>query len=266
MALSEWRFRLRALLIEALVIMASILAAFSLDRWWDARQDRVEERLVLQALHDEFEQAMAELQQRLGLHQRIEGSIRSTLTALKQAHDAGVPLVTIPDTALAWAYVPPTTQLALGTLNGMLASGRLGVLRDRQLRIVLSSLENVLGELTEEETRALAHVHDHLDPVLRRRLDVSPFVNNALIVSLLDGNVTAPGVRSETRVPADLEVIAVFAVRLAIIQHCIDEFPPVQDTVEAILRLIEASLVSSSGRTGSRAMDSAASSARRRLP
>jgi len=242
MAPSEWRINLRGLIFEALVIMASILVAFALDRWWDARQDRVEERLVLQALHDEFLQAKAELDQRLALHQRIEGSVRSTLDALRQAHDRGEPFVTVGDTALGWAYVPPTTQLALGTLNGLLASARLGLLRDRELRIVLSSLENVLGELTEEETRALAHVQDHLDPVMRRRVDVSPFVNNALIVSLLEGDLTAPGADGETRVPVDLEVIAVFAVRLAIGQHGIDEFPPLQQTIDRILRLIQASL------------------------
>ncbi len=238
----ESRIAWRRLLLEAFVIIASILAAFALDRWWDARQDRREELLVLEALQDEFLQAKAELDERLGLHQRIENSIRSTLIVLEQAHRRGQAAVSMPDTALAWAYVPPTTQLSLGTLSGLTDSGRLGLLRDRQLRIVLSSLETVLGELTEEETRAQGHVHNHLDPVVRRRIDISPFVSNEIIVALLAGDHNGPEFARETRLPVDTEMIGVFAVRLAVVQHLIDEFPPVFVTVDSILRHIESSL------------------------
>ncbi|MCI0433198.1 MAG: hypothetical protein L0271_06045 [Gemmatimonadetes bacterium] len=141
------RIDVRGLILEALVIVASILAAFTLDRWWDARQDGIEERLVLGAQEDEFLQARAELEERLGLHQRIAGSLRSTLNALQESRTRGQAFATVPDTALACAWVPPTTQLALGTLNGWLTSGRFGLLRNRELRNVLPGLDHMLGEL-----------------------------------------------------------------------------------------------------------------------
>ena len=37
-------------LVEGVVIVASILLAFGIDAWWEQRQDREEERRILQAL------------------------------------------------------------------------------------------------------------------------------------------------------------------------------------------------------------------------
>ena len=44
----------RGLLAEGLLIVVSILVAFSIDAWWQERQDRVEEKRILNALRDEF--------------------------------------------------------------------------------------------------------------------------------------------------------------------------------------------------------------------
>jgi hypothetical protein len=41
-------------LVEGVVIVASILLALAADAWWDARQDRAEERRILAALSVEF--------------------------------------------------------------------------------------------------------------------------------------------------------------------------------------------------------------------
>ena len=59
----------RRLVLEAAVIVASILAAFALERWWDARLERAEEQLTLGALQVEFLEAKAELERHLNFHQ-----------------------------------------------------------------------------------------------------------------------------------------------------------------------------------------------------
>ncbi len=238
----ERRVDARMLTLEALVIVASILAAFALDRWWDARSDRVDERATLQALQSEFLAARAELDFRAAFHGRIVHSIRTTLGSVREAYAQGMSLATVPDTALGWAWITPTTQLALGTLDGLLATGRLSLLRDLELRAALSGWAGVLGELTEEEERALAHVDNQFDPALRRRMDISRFVNNAQYTAQLDGATHAPGFDLTSHVPVDLEVIGVFTMRLAILDHLVDEFPPVFEAADSILALIDRSL------------------------
>jgi hypothetical protein len=55
------------LLTEAVLIVASILLAFTLDSWWDERKERVEETEILQGLQEEFLQNRATLNFRVAL-------------------------------------------------------------------------------------------------------------------------------------------------------------------------------------------------------
>lgn len=240
MPLGERSSNFRRLAVEAIVIVASILAAFALDRWWDARRDRIEEQAALRALQTEFRQARSRLEEYRGINQRIDNSVRTTLTRLTEARDRGESFASIPDTALGLAYIPPTVQLSLGTLEGLLASGRLGILRDRELQALLSSWHGILADLTEEEDDARTYVYFHLDPVLRTRIDVSPLRNAGLAV--IEGTLTDEAAQKTTRVPADLETIGVMAGRQLIVQHLIGEFEPVDAHVERTLTLIARSM------------------------
>jgi hypothetical protein len=230
----------RELALEAVVIVVSILAAFGLDTMWEARRERAEEEAVLTGLQTEFLAARAELEWRLALHRRIEGSVRSTLSALKRGLEEEAAFVSVPDTALGWAYIPPTTQLSMGTLTGLLGAGRLGVIRDRELRAALAGWEGLLDELTEEEERSADYVLSHLGPVLRERMDVTPF--RSIVGPLFEGTLSETQRARESRVPVDFETVGVFAGRLQILTHGIEEFAPVQEEVERILGLIRSSL------------------------
>jgi len=239
MARSENRGAARKLTLEGFVIVISILAAFGLDTRWGSMRDRDEEQRMLVALQEEFQAVQAQLEFRVGLHKRILTSVGSTLRALTDALQDGSTFVSLPDTALAWAYIPPTTQVNLGTLNGLVASGRLGIIRNRELRAALASWGGLLAEITEEEVGSRNYVHSELDPVLRNRMNVTSFRN--LGDSLYYGLLGAQRMAMESRVPVDFEVAGVFASRFQIVDHAIDEFEPLQEEVSRILQLIEES-------------------------
>jgi hypothetical protein len=227
----------RMLLLEALVIVASILAAFALDRWWDVREAEREQQRVLSGLRSEFRQAKAELEQYRDSQRRIQVSVSSILTALRAARARNARFASVPDTSLGWAYIPPTARPSLGTLAGLLASARLGVVRDPALRNALAGWDGVFDDLAEEEAECRVFVMDHLDPVLRARLDVSAFRN--IILHYLDGSLAGDRIGGMTRLPADPEVVGVFATRLFYLHHGIDEYGPVLEHVDRILRLID---------------------------
>lgn len=233
-----WAERARVLLLEGLVIMASILAAFALDRWWEGQRERSEERATLAALHDDFTAARTELERRRVFHARIEAATRSTTLALHESRDRHENFAVVADTTLGLAYIAPTTQLGLGTARGLIQSGRLGILQDLALRKALSEWDGRLGELTEEEFRGHQYVHDHLDPVMRTRMDVSPFVGNRMAHLLLGREGPAP--TGSSRVPVDYETIGVFSMRLFIMEHGSEEFDAVLAEVDRILGLVEA--------------------------
>ncbi len=229
----------RKLILEGFVIMISILAAFGLDTWWETIQEREEEQRVLTALDEEFRTVQAELEFREGLHRRIRISVGSTLDALTDALREGVRTVSIRDTALAWAYIPPTTQLNMGTLDGLVASGRMGIIRNPDLRAALASWGGLLAELTEEEVGSRDYVWFQMDAVMRTRMDVTPFRN--LGDSVFEGTLSPEEMMRESQVPVDSEVAGVFASRFQIVDHAIDEFEPLFEEVSRILELIEES-------------------------
>src|SRR5687767_6329967 len=109
----------RGLLLEGLVIVISILAAFALDRWWDARMAAEEEQQVLDRLQSEFQDARTELEFYRSLQVRIRNAVERALLASGQAGPGAT--ASIPDTTLGLIYIPPTVKPSLGTLDGLLA-------------------------------------------------------------------------------------------------------------------------------------------------
>jgi type II secretory pathway pseudopilin PulG len=227
------RERLLRLLVEGLVIVASILAAFALDRWWESVRARREEQQVLQALDVEFRAARDQLEGTLALHQRILRSVELVREELDRAVRDGSPFVVLPDTSLALLYIPPTTQLTLGTLDGLVGSARLGVIRNAELRSSLASWGSTLDELTEEEWSSRQYVNTELDRAFRVRVNVKPF---RWVFS--DGTLEAGAMGSTSKVPAEVEILGVVATRYALLDHGIDEFPPVLDELDRLLELI----------------------------
>ena len=215
------------------MIVASILAAFALDRWWDSVRARREEQQVLQALDVEFRAARDQLENSLALHQRILHSVEFVREELDTAVRDGSPVAVLPDTSLALLYIPPTTQLTLGTLDGLVGSARLGVIRNTELRSSLASWGSTLDELTEEEWASRQYVNTELDRAFRSRVNVKPF---RWVFS--DGTLDAGDMGSTSSVPAEVEILGVVASRYALLDHGIEEFPPVLDELDRLLELI----------------------------
>ncbi len=232
------------LLAEGVVIVASILLAFALDTWWDATKERREERAALESLHEEFAGAREQLAFYLGAHERIAGAAGGLGALVRRALAAGEPAVVVPDSALALVYIPPTFNPMLGTLDGLLASGRLGLLRDPELRRSLAAWEGRLREGTEEEDKAVDFVFHQMDPVLRSRVDVSGALE--LVEGIFSDTLAPARLSRASRLPVDTEVAGIFAFRRQIEAHGIEDLEDVLSEIDRILALLEASL----GRAG----------------
>jgi hypothetical protein len=229
------------LVLEGLVIVVSILLAFSLDTWWNARNERVEEIAVLENLRAEFSAAGDQLDAYISLHRRIADAASATLASVQEALANGESSVPVPDTALAIIFVPPTFDPRLGTLDGLLASGRLGILGDPELRRSLAGWPGLLAEGTEEEEKVLQYVLNHLGPVLRTRTDLS----RALSLqsdSLVDGTMSRLTASRTTRLDVDAEVSSVLATRLRLELHAIEDLEPARAEIDYMVRLVEGSL------------------------
>lgn len=227
------------LVLESLVIIASILAAFALDTWWDGEKERREEQETLTALAAEFSAARENIVFYRGLQERILGSVAAVSDSLNAALGRGDRMIVLPDTLLGWAYIPPTTTVTLGTLEGLVSSGRLSIIRNRELRSALASWGFELAEVTEEEADSRELTYGDFDETVRSRM--STYGLFAAAEGLFSGELGPEELRAARPVPVDTEMLGVFHLRENLLAHALDEFDALLAALDSILELIEAS-------------------------
>ena len=227
-----------AVAIETLIVIVGVVVGFQITAWGNERASRAEEQELLRGLQIEFTEVLADLEQQVEKHEQVERAVSATLTALGDAERAGEPRATVADTTLVWALVATTTQFSQGVLDGMLTTGRLQLIRDRELRKALSEWEGVLADVTEDEVTSREIVTDQLEPLLWRRMDVRAMRN----YELLAGTLPSAAMAATSEVPVDTELIGVLATRRFWQQHTILEFGGPQQQARRILDLVGRSL------------------------
>ena len=227
-----------AVAIETLIVIVGVVVGFQITAWGNARAERAEEQELLRGLQGEFTEVMADLDLQVAKHRRVERAVARTLEAIAEVERSGATRATVADTTLAWALVPTTTQFSQGVLDGLLTTGRLGLIRDSDLRKALSEWEGVLADVTEDEVASRAIVTDQLEPILWRRMDVRALRT----CELLEGTLPRATMAATSEVPVDAELSGVLATRRYWLRHTILEFSGPQEEGQRILDLVGRSL------------------------
>ena len=138
--------------VEAGLIVVSILLAFGIQAGWEERQERLEERLLLQDLYDEFDQARDTLAIAVGRH-RQWGALAAALAEVGVSRDAPVPQDLAPGMGHIVSSLTGviTTHLNTGVLDGALASGNLDLISNTEIRSLLAAWPRTAGEFLEKQ-------------------------------------------------------------------------------------------------------------------
>ena len=227
-----------AVAVELLVVVFGVAIAFQVSDWGNERAARAEEQQLLRGLDAEFAEVAASIDAQIAKHRRVEEAVVATLESLERAKASGAATASIPDRTLAWSLVSTTTQFGQGILRGMLVTGRLGLIRDVELRTALSEWDGVLVDVTEDEVNSRSIQIEQVEPTLRSRMDVSGFRRYALLFDAPSELLP----ESSSAVPVDDETIGAFATRLFWQQHVIREFEGPKAEARRIAGLIEQSL------------------------
>ncbi len=138
----------KRLSVEAAAIVVSILLAFAIDAWWNEQQERAEEREVLQSLHVEFEANRVEAAAVISFHDRV---IQSVVMLMKMTEDEILALSAKATVEIVSSLGSPRTFDAVrGSVDALISSGKLGILRDRELRESLTTFVNILDDSVED--------------------------------------------------------------------------------------------------------------------
>jgi hypothetical protein len=220
-----------AVAVEVLIVVLGVVIGFQVTAWGNGQAARRDEQELLRGLRAEFLEVSEGIEAQVGKHRHVELAVAAVLRSLKQAEAAGAARTPVPDSTLAWALVPTTTQFSQGILSGTLVTGRLNLIRNLELRTALSDWNGVLADVTEDEFAARELVMKQLDPILWRGMDVSSFRRYAHH----SGALPAAEAGAVSDVPVDLETIGALSARLYWQQHIVREFDGPAAEVQHIL-------------------------------
>lgn len=140
--MTSGRFRGAHLLLEMLVVVASILIAFSLDAWWNRRAERNAEAAHLQALQSDFEQNVSRLRALITREEQIADASRRLLL-LATSTDSPAPADSVSD-LVGQVFSSVRFDPVMGAYEAVVSSGGLAQLGDDSLRLALAEFASGL--------------------------------------------------------------------------------------------------------------------------
>jgi hypothetical protein len=210
---------IRGMLTEGLVIVMSILIAFSIDAWWDSYQEQRREYEILVGLHADFHASRPGLESRLELARRMASGTGELLHLTRDRQIPGP--VSVPDPLVLAVLGGPTYEPAMSTLDSAIASGEIELLRDDKLRFELANWRRILSDTAEDEREVRRITNEQLIPLLSRSLDLRPFFDTLLSWSggdphaagrlMKDRSQSVP--EGVTALIVDTELVAVLSMR-----------------------------------------------------
>jgi len=144
-------------LLEIVILVVGIFIGLQVDDWNQARKDRIEERDFIARLHSDMEASMDFLDEIRKRHQNTWENTEVALDVLFSRIDRDE-LSTAECDAIARSifFLPVTIQLP--SLEELIATGRLTIVRDAKLRTGLARLEQL--------SNATRSIVDHSDSVV----------------------------------------------------------------------------------------------------
>lgn len=138
------------LLLEGMVVVASILIAFALDAWWDNRQFEQEVAEDLIILESELTENVRLAQVQIDMMAQIVAATDALVVDLQARSESAI--VDVSDTALYWSvFINPTFDPSLGGIDAWIAAGRMGGIDSPSLRQRLAGIRGLVDDTVEEQ-------------------------------------------------------------------------------------------------------------------
>ena len=216
------------LLAEGAVIMASVLLALAAEAWWQGGQARYEEAQLLAGLRAEALENQLRLTEELALVFRA----RDALRAIGADVGGTLPTLTVGE-GITPIYRDFVIELNHGFQNATIDSGKLGLIRDPNLRAALEET-GALSEVLDRFRGRLADLNQRGVLALGRYPEALEIYRN--IPASLEG-VIDPSLLRDLRADADL--MAIVGAKTIIFTGYSRELGRLHDHLDQLVSLID---------------------------
>lgn len=232
-----WNFRSRVL--EAAVIIVSILIAFGLDSWWADVEERRSLEDQLSTVLEEMERNRQHLREWMEIHARIGTSVDAIL-AIPSASENG-PVMAVADSLLAGALLVATTNPSSGGVRMLTNSGRLALVENRHLRVALSGWDDFVADVAEDEAAGYSWSADNLYASAQANWTTETWqanrrLNTHFWRNRLSGEVLPGG---ESEIPLTDAFLNLLTTKRAFAENSMREIEDLLGIVEQIIGWIE---------------------------
>jgi hypothetical protein len=229
----NWTTKSRsALVVEGLVIVASILLAFGIDAWWGERQAGLDEKESIAQLATDFRANAARLETIRNVHEAAldaayEFLARAGVGGQSQSSATTAELVYI--SLRAWTYDP-----VLGGINSLIQSGSLGLLRKDSLRVAVAGWPDIVEDLSGDEWTENRTTFERVGPYLISKGVMTDVLLSGGKLSRLD---VAPS-SDLSALLSDPTFVQMMSWRVNNLENLLLEVQDVEDSIRHILRLL----------------------------
>ena len=157
---------------EVVVVVLGILIAFGLDSWWDSRKTLDWEHGQLGLLRNEAQSNIEHIETVIEAHRRTAADVQVILAFA--THEPFGELVNVKYGAVSSLIQWRTSEMTMGALDALLASGELGEISNPELRTSLTAWKSLALDAQEKENLARNFVEYILTPTLSDEEYIAP--------------------------------------------------------------------------------------------
>lgn len=157
---------------EVVIVVLGILIAFGLDSWWDSRKTLDWEHGQLGLLRDEAQSNVEHIESVIAAHERTAADMQVILTFASR--EPLGELVNLKNGAVSSLIQWRTSEMKMGALDALLASGELGEISNPVLRTSLTAWKSMALDAQEKENLARDFVEYVLTPTLSDEDYIAP--------------------------------------------------------------------------------------------
>jgi hypothetical protein len=184
---------------EGATIVISIILAFSIDAWWDERQERRDEIEILERLQMELSVNIERIDRvTVNRTRKLEYAIE-LFALIEEAQAQGDETIDVPTMMLMHLADSSTFEADIPVLQGIIRSARLEIIENKDILTAIARWESGLRNYTEVALRERQNTDNRFIPSLYGRGDT------AHVLMRLDG----PGALTADSDPNDVTTIRI---------------------------------------------------------